>query len=139
MTLEEFFVKLEQKFKSSRVKATAKFGQQYTRRGKLGRQAGVISMGLALLCVALVLVGVTVGQIVNCTGEPNEPPIGRRFTLSLGLFLSGFFWSCRYRQESNNSRGLLSSSNIFGLSLSWLGLLIWWGTFAFPSTWGWWL
>lgn len=68
-----------------------------------------------------------------------EPPIDRRFALAVCLFLGGFFWSFRYRENLDNSGRLLSPANIFGLLLSGLGLLVWWGTFAFPSTWGWWL
>lgn len=75
----------------------------------------------------------------NGSSEPNEPPIGRRLTLAVCLFLGGFFWSFRYREDFDYSRRLLSAENLFGLFVTGLGLFVWWGTFAFPCTWGWWL
>ena len=72
-------------------------------------------------------------------GWCDEPPVGRRLTIAGCLFCLGLFLSFWYREKSDNGGLGLRPANVFGLLLVGIGLFVWWGTFAFPSTWGWWL
>lgn len=60
------------------------------------------------------------------TGKSNEPPIGRRFVISLCLFLGGFFLSLRGWENFDRQGRLVSAAYIgTGTSLSACGLA-WW-------------
>jgi len=73
------------------------------------------------------------------SGQPQRPPLCRRFVLSISLLLSGLFLAFRDRKYANDNGRVLSSPEILGLLLSGCGLAVWWITFAFPASWGWWL
>lgn len=72
--------------------------------------------------------------------QRESPPIGRRLSVFLVLFFGGFFVSLRGWLNLDDKGRLFGAAWIGGGTLlSAAGLLLWLATFAFPSTWGWWL
>lgn len=87
---------------------------------------------LVLLLVGLALIGFVV-FIDPRELNTNSPPVARRLALSILLVLSGLF--CAFR----NPRFLGAAQVWFGFVLITCGGALWWITFAFQRTWGWWL
>lgn len=68
-----------------------------------------------------------------------HPPVGRRFIISLCLFIGGFLLSLRGWENTDNSRRFVSTAQILcGLGISGFGLVLWLITFSRWS-WDWWL
>ena len=66
--------------------------------------------------------------------QADDPPLGRRLAITVALFLGGLFIAFR---DPDNGRSALGPDQYLGFGLCWLGLAVWLGTLAFPSTWGW--
>jgi len=66
------------------------------------------------------------------------PPICSRLTLFLCLLFGGFLISLRgWLDPNDKGTGVRTTWVVGGWGVSFLGVLIWLGTLAFPSTWDW--
>ena len=72
------------------------------------------------------------------SGEPNHPPIGRRLVILIFGVLGGFLCCLAGIQQFDRNRRMIGVALVaFGLGGCAVGLGLWWATFSFSDTWGW--
>jgi hypothetical protein len=72
-------------------------------------------------------------------GEPNDPPIGRRFVSSILLLLAAFGGCLLGGKHLYNNRSILAATLFsIGRVLGTASFVVWW-LLSLPETWGWWL
>jgi hypothetical protein len=70
--------------------------------------------------------------------EPNYPPIGRRLVILIFGVLGGFLCCLAGIQQFDRNRRMIGVALVaFGLGGCAVGLGLWWATFSFSDTWGW--
>jgi hypothetical protein len=69
---------------------------------------------------------------------PYHPPIGRRLVILIFGVLGGFLCCIAGIQQFDRNRRMIGVALVaFGLGGCAVGLGLWWATFSFSDTWGW--